>query len=165
MAPSELIWPESREEKKAKKERALYAALEINPLETAYNAIQKQFAEDIIALKKLRIEMLDTMNEPLEVVCEKLPPAEDLEIKVAVLRRYIRKKGLHLEDGRRRKPFWLNLDVWYESKARKLGPEFKTPWWGRYLDDTFDREYDLFVPSIERPLYRWTPMSMAGLVR
>ncbi|KAJ7497636.1 hypothetical protein FB451DRAFT_1212217 [Mycena latifolia] len=161
----QLQWPDTREKMKFARGRALRAALELNPLTTSYGVILHDFSEDSVGLdtlKKIRTKVLKTMHEPLEFVCSSLPPAPDLELKLAVLRRYIRDRALHVDDGRHHKPFWPKLDNWYQMKARELGYDFREPLWQRFLDDTFDVEYDLFSSSsIERPLLTSMPMSFS----
>ncbi|KAJ7065103.1 hypothetical protein B0H15DRAFT_973676 [Mycena belliarum] len=65
------------------------------------------------------------MSHPLEdVVCAfdtPRPALQDLAIKLAVLRCYIRHRGLHLSDGRKHRNFWPNLED-LEPVALAKGP-------------------------------------------
>ncbi|KAJ6508097.1 hypothetical protein DFH09DRAFT_1199351 [Mycena vulgaris] len=147
--------------KSSKVQRALSAALHLNPLHTPYKSIKTQFSAGTAALNLFRTTLLDTMIVPLEIACQTLPPAPDLDVKLVLLRRYIRERAIDGEDGRSHRPFWPKVDAWYTDMTAELGLDFRNPWWQRFLDETFDKEDEVFTPSIGRALFTWTAMIIA----
>ncbi|KAJ7097314.1 hypothetical protein B0H15DRAFT_928616 [Mycena belliarum] len=156
----QLSWQDERKAAEVQRSLARRAVLELNPLtERYYETITRNDkSAGYRALTKVKEMMFRTMSHPLEdVVCAfdtPRPALQDLAIK-----------GLHLSDGRKHRNFWPNLDLWFDGKAKELGDDWQGPLWQRYLDETFDREYDLSFPDIGHlPLLTWLPMDAGALI-
>ncbi|KAJ7141287.1 hypothetical protein C8R44DRAFT_243995 [Mycena epipterygia] len=142
--------------------------LSLNPLRGGYsNLSSESFTEDQIkkVLDRLRSTVLKTIDEPLDSVCDKLPAAPYLHIKILILRRYARKHQLHTQDGRGQRSFWHNIDMFYRAKVDALGESFDMPAWQLYLAVTFRKDTKHAPPVapvipvvLEKPLFTWQPL-------
>ncbi|KAJ7065107.1 hypothetical protein B0H15DRAFT_935506 [Mycena belliarum] len=123
----QLSWQDERKAAEVQRSLARRAVLELNPLiERYYETITRNDkSAGYRALTKVKEMMFRTMSHPLEdVVCAfdtPRPALQDLAIKLAVLRCYIRHRGLHLSDGRKHRNFWPNLED-LEPVALAKGP-------------------------------------------
>ncbi|KAJ6594417.1 hypothetical protein B0H19DRAFT_1247090 [Mycena capillaripes] len=120
-------------------------------------------AERTAALNYLRFKVIDTIGVPLVILCDELPPAPDLDIKLAILRQYVRQHNLHQKDGRGDRGFWKKVDEFYDDKIEKWGGSFASPGWKRYLSATMEEDEELVPPPPpidEIPLFTYTPLVM-----
>ncbi|KAJ7873924.1 hypothetical protein B0H14DRAFT_2719293 [Mycena olivaceomarginata] len=138
--------------------------LKINPLEATYRGFIEQCndkAECTAVFNDLRLKLLDTMNEPLVTVCERFQPAHYLDIKLLVLRSYIRENNLRNRDGRSHRAFWDKIDNFYTEKINVWGDDFENEGWRRFIDEKTEEDEQLVPPPApETPLYTWTPLVM-----
>ncbi|KAJ6454469.1 hypothetical protein C8R47DRAFT_1083129 [Mycena vitilis] len=120
-------------------------------------------AERTEVLNYLRSKVIQTIWIPLVTVCDQLPEAPQLEVKIAVLRQYVREHDLDVKDGRGHRSFWKNVDRFYDEKIEELGGTFDSPGWRSYLRAIMEMDEQLAPPpgvQYIEPLFTYTPLVM-----
>ncbi|KAF7357799.1 hypothetical protein MVEN_00825900 [Mycena venus] len=150
--------------------RYLEDIIHLDPLFGTYKGLFDKYggemAELTNALNQLRLKLIETIHVPLGTVCDLLPPAPDSEIKVAVLRHYIREHNLYTHDGRTRASrggFWENIDDLYDGLIEMFGNAFDSYGWTDYMQAIIEED-EAFAScpaaELEVPLFTYTPLVM-----
>ncbi|KAF7357699.1 hypothetical protein MVEN_00815600 [Mycena venus] len=144
--------------------RYLEDIIHLDPLFMTYKGLHDncngEMAELTGAFNHLRLKLIDTIHIPLGTVCDLLPVAPDSEIKIAVLRHYIREHNLHIHDGRSRRGFWDNVDDLYDGLIEMFGNTFDS--YG-YMQAIIEKDEAFAPPStagLLAPLFTYTPLVM-----
>ncbi|KAJ7680788.1 hypothetical protein DFH06DRAFT_1464918 [Mycena polygramma] len=153
--------------KAARKAAILQQVLYSDPFSTRYSDIP-QLAPQRPIRENGRLELSSKQGEPLiqtgcalRIFTNVQTP--QLEVKIAVLRQYVREHDLDVKDGRGHRSFWKGVDRFYDEKIEELGRSFDSLGWRRYLRATIELDERLAPPPAAQyiePLFTYTPFVM-----